>query len=129
MLFWECCVTHKPGEESLDGIGGFPVSPGIQVIGEILESLFTPIRLLQTLCNLILVFPGNSSQYRPGTVDRAHLPGCAEEGGLSRLLDAGMAIRGDQLNPGKSPFLRSSNNPDQNVSFSQFVTLAPRISR
>ena len=104
MLFWECRVTHKSGEESLDGIGGFLVSSGIQVIGEILESLFTPIRLLQTLCNLILVFLGTIFQYRPGTVDRAHLPGCAEEGDLRRLLDAGMAIRDDQLNPGKSPF-------------------------
>jgi hypothetical protein len=33
-----------------------------------------------------------------------HLPGCTEEGGFSRLLDAGMPIRDDQLNPGKSSF-------------------------
>lgn len=32
------------------------------------------------------------------------LLGCAEEGGLGRLLDAGMAIRDDPLNPGESPF-------------------------
>ena len=104
MLFWECCITHEPGEGSLDGLGCFPVSPGTQVIGEILESLFTHIGLLQTLCNLFLAFPRNIPQDGSGTVDRAHLPGCAEEGGFSRLLDAGMAIRDNQLNPGKSPF-------------------------
>ena len=58
MLFWECRVTHEPGEESFDGIGCFPVSPGIQVISEILESLLTPIGLLQALYNLFLVFLG-----------------------------------------------------------------------
>jgi hypothetical protein len=87
VLFWECRVTHEPGEESPNGVGGFPVSLGIQVIGETLESLLTSIGLLQALYNFLLVFPGNISQYRPATVDRAHLPGCAEEGGLSRLLD------------------------------------------
>lgn len=54
MFFGECCITHKPGEESRDGVGRFLVSPGIQVIGEILESLFTSIDLLQALYNLLL---------------------------------------------------------------------------
>src|SRR5690606_22163761 len=40
----------------------------------------------------------------PGTMNLTHLPGCTEEGGFSRLLDAGMPIRDDQLNPGESPF-------------------------
>jgi hypothetical protein len=105
MLFGERDVIHEPQKDSLDGIGCFPVSPGILVIDEILESLFTSIGLLQPLCNLLLVFPRNISQYCLGTVDRAHLPGCAEEGGLSRLLDASMPIGDDQLDPGESPFL------------------------
>jgi len=62
MLFGERDVIHEPQEESLDGIGYFPVSPGILVIDEILESLFTSIGLLQPLCNLLLVFPRNISQ-------------------------------------------------------------------
>ncbi len=104
MLFWERRVTHEPWGESLDGVGCFPVSLSIQVIGEILESLFTPIRLLQTLCNLLLAFPGDIPQDSPGTMNLTHLPGCTEEGGLNRLLDASMTIRDDQLNSGKSPF-------------------------
>ena len=46
VLFWECHVIHEPEDKPLNGAGRFPVSPSIQVIGEILESLFTPIRLL-----------------------------------------------------------------------------------
>ena len=85
MPFWECSVTHGPGEEPLDVIGCFPVFSGVQVASDFLEVLLIPIGLFQTLCNLSLVFLGDISQYRPGTVDRAHLLGCAEEGGFSRL--------------------------------------------
>ena len=53
MLFWEYRITHQPGEESFDGGCGFPVSPGIQVIGKILESLLIPIGLLQPLCGSV----------------------------------------------------------------------------
>ena len=49
MLFRECRVTHEPWEEPFDRIGCFPVPPGIQVIGEILESLLIPVNLLQAL--------------------------------------------------------------------------------
>ena len=106
MLFWECRVTHQPREEPFDGIGCFPVPPGIQVIGEILKPLFTSIGLLQPLYNLLLMFPGNIPQDGSGTMNLTHLPGCTEEGGFSRLLDAGMPIRDDQLNPGESPFVK-----------------------
>ena len=47
-------------------------------------------------------------------MDRAHLP----EGGFRSLLGAGMPIRDDQLNPSSPRYLRFSNNPDQNISFS-----------
>jgi len=45
------------------------------------------------------MFPGNIPQDGPRAMDRAHLP----EGGFRSLLDAGMPIGDDQLNPGKSP--------------------------
>jgi len=104
VLFWECRVTHEPREESLDGVSCFPVSPGIQVISEILESLLIPIGLLQPLYNLLLMFPGNIPQDGPGAMHLTYLSGCTEEGGFRRLLDACMPIRDDQFNPGESLF-------------------------
>jgi len=100
MPFWECSVTHGPGEEPLDVIGCFPVFSGVQVASDFLEVLLIPIGLFQALCHLLLMFPGDIPQDRPGAMNLTHLPGCAEEGGFSRLLDAGMPIRDDQLNPG-----------------------------
>ena len=79
MLFRECSITHETWEEPIDRIGCFPVPLGIQVIGELLESLLIPVGSLQPLCNLFLVFPRNIPQDGPGTVDRIHLPGCAED--------------------------------------------------
>ena len=37
VFFGECHITHEPWKESLDDTGCFPVSPGIQVIGEFLH--------------------------------------------------------------------------------------------
>ncbi len=103
MLFWEFRVTHKSREESLDGVGCFPVSPGIQVIGDVLEFLLVAICFPQTFNNLFLVILGNILQNRSRAVDFTHLPRCAR----GRLLDAGMPIRDDQLNPGESPFFEA----------------------
>ncbi len=63
-----------------------------------------PIGFLQGLYNLLLLFPGNVPQDRPGTTNLTHLPGCTEEGGFSRLQDAGMPIQDDQLKPDEPPF-------------------------
>ena len=73
MPFWECRVTHEPREESLDCVGCFPVSPGIQVISDVLESLFVAICFPQTFNNLFLVFLGNILQNRSRAVDFTHL--------------------------------------------------------
>ena len=125
MFFGECRITHEPGEESLGGVGCFPVSPSIQVISEILESLLIPIGLLQPLYNLFLVFFGDIPQDCPGTMHLTHLPGRTEEGGFRYLLDADMT----SWTPVSPRSLRFSKSPDQNSSFSQSVILAPRISR
>jgi hypothetical protein len=104
VFFGKCCITHEPREEPLDGVGCFPVSPGIQVIGEILEFLLVTVCFAQTFNHLFLVFLGDILQNRPGAMDLAHLLGCAEEGGLCRLLDACVTIGDDQVDPGESPF-------------------------
>ena len=55
MLFMECGVTHESQEESLDGIGCFPVSLRIQIIGEILEFLLITVCFPQAFNNFFLV--------------------------------------------------------------------------
>jgi hypothetical protein len=62
VLFRECRVTHEPREEPLDGVGCFPVSSSVQVVGEFLEVLLSPIGDFQALCNLLLVFPADIPQ-------------------------------------------------------------------
>lgn len=91
-------------------LGRFTVSPGIQVISEFLESLIIPLGFLQPLCTLLLMFSDDILQYRPCTVNRTHLPGCAEEGGFSHLLDAGMATGDEQLNSVSPRSLGSSKS-------------------
>ena len=59
VLFRERRVTHEPGEESLDGIGRFPISSFVQIICKLLKSLLIPIGLLQGFSNFFQMFPVN----------------------------------------------------------------------
>ena len=45
VLFWECRATHEPREESLDGVGGFPVLQGM-VTSQIFCNLSEPCLLV-----------------------------------------------------------------------------------
>ena len=116
-------------KEPLDSVGRFSIFPRIQFRNEIPEFLFITVCFTQQFNNLFLIPSGNIPQNNLATMDLTDLQGGAEGGGLSRLLNASVTIRDNQFDPGKSRSLSSSNIPDQNTSFSQLVTLVPKISR
>ena len=62
-------VNHDPWAESLNNIGCFSISQGIQVVDDILEFLLIFIGLFQTLCYLLLVISVDIPQDRLCTVN------------------------------------------------------------